>query len=719
MVVGYLPLVLAVIFCLPVVLSPVSSRANLFITRISLPLFGWHVMNESPRRRQQESSLRAAFVGESHRVYSSKTLLMSAVFGIAGSVFGVYFAALIVQTFAVPASALREALPPALGFLAAVASMPNLSVYELFGLVLVSSATVGATLAAGTYVVRWEYLDQRARARRVQIDAALPQTIAFIYALSRSGMPFQKVLATLTENQHVYGEAAREFGVAVNDVQTFGTDLPTALRRMAERTPSQRLDDFTENLTSVLTSGQSLSAFLHEQYDRFQAESEAQQQQYLELLATFAEVYVTVLVAGPLFLITILVVVGLVMQDTLPLLRVIIYLGLPLASVAFVVYVDSVTESLRAPGRTGSVADADDASGESNAPVAVTDAEAEIVTADGGVLENDRWRANRERLAVYDRLSVATRALSQPGQSMLENPLYTLAVTLPLGLIWIALTLDVRSAVQTLRAAVLPGLEGEWTAFAAVVDGPLVELTLLSMGGITLAYELRKRRLKAIEREMPDFLDRMASVNEAGVTVVKSLHRLAQSDLGPISEELRRTWRDIQWGASLRNALRGFDRRAQVPMVSRAVTLIMNAVAASGEVAPVLRIAANEAQDSRRLLRERRQEMMTYLVVIYISFFVFLGIVVALTLAFIPSVEAASQSSAISSGEVQGVSTGVFSGLSDVDTTAYELLFFHAATIQAICSGLIAGQLGEGRVFDGLKHAVVLLTVSYALFVFL
>nr|WP_231751238.1 type II secretion system F family protein [Halogeometricum sp. CBA1124] len=244
-------------------------------------------------------------------------------------------------------------------------------------------------------------------------------------------------------------------------------------------------------------------------------------------------------------------------------------------------------------------------------------------------------------------------------------------------------------------------------------------MTLLVAFGVTVAYEVRKRRLKAIQREMPDFLDRMASVNEAGVTVVQSLERLARSDLGPISEELRRTWRDVQWGASLREALHGFERRAQAPMVSRAVTLVTNAVAASGDISPVLRIAANEAQDSRRLVRERRQEMLTYLVVIYISFVVFLGIVVALTLAFIPAVEAASQSSAIGSGEVRGVSTGVFSGLSTVDTAAYELLFFHTASIQAVCSGLVAGQLGEGRVFDGLKHAVVLLAASYALFAFL
>ncbi|MDS0293290.1 type II secretion system F family protein [Halogeometricum luteum] len=729
MVLGYLPLILAVLLCLPVALSPVSARAGLLLTRVSLPLFGRYVTGESPRRRRQEETLRAAFVGESHRAYASKTLLMAGVAGVAGSVFGVYLAALLVQAFAVSEASLRAAVPGPLSFLASLASVPDLSWAHLFALLLVSSATVGAAMALATYLARWQYLSQRARARRIEIDATLPQTIAFVYALSRSGMPFQTVLATLTENQRVYGEAAREFGVAVRDAQTFGTDLPTALQRMAERTPSQRLDDFSQNLTSVLASGQSLSAFLREQYDRFQEESEARQEQYLELLATFAEAYVTVLVAGPLFFITILVVIGLVMQDTLPLIRVVGYLGIPLASAGFVVYVDSVTESLRGPGGSADVDGETPGDGKSANPAAGSDAipgregnEATLPAAtDGGadVVAGDRWRANRERLAVYDRVSSVTRLLARPARTMLAEPLYTLFVTVPLGLLWVALTLDAGAAAASLRAAVAPGAEGAWSAFTAVVDGPIVELAILTMAGVTVAYEVRKRRLTAIEREMPDFLDRMASVNEAGVTIVKSLERLANSDLGPLTGELRRTWRDVQWGASVREALYGFDRRTRAPTVSRAVTLITNAVAASGEIAPVLRIAANEAQDSRRLRRERRQEMLTYLVVIYISFFVFLGIVVALTLAFIPAVEAASQSSAIGSGEVQGVSTGVFSGLSSVNTGAYELLFFHTASIQAVCSGLIAGQLGEGRVFDGLKHALVLLSLSYALFLFL
>jgi flagellar protein FlaJ len=152
-------------------------------------------------------------------------------------------------------------------------------------------------------------------------------------------------------------------------------------------------------------------------------------------------------------------------------------------------------------------------------------------------------------------------------------------------------------------------------------------------------------------------------------------------------------------------------------MISQAVTLITNAMDASGDIAPVLRIAADEAQETRRLRRERKREMLTYTLVIYISVFVFLGIIVALTVAFVPAVQEASTASTATPSSTPGVGlTNTFGG-ADVDTRAYELLFFHVSAIQAVCSGMIAGQLAEGGVADGAKHATVLLALTYLVFV--
>jgi flagellar protein FlaJ len=708
-----LPLAAAVVVASVALLSLVNRGVRRWGTRIAIPLFGTYVARDRPRRDRQIARLRAAHVTETHRAFASRTVLLAGVFGVVGAIVGVYVVAGLLEALAIPAGTLRAALPGPVGFLAGVANLPSLSVLELLAVLLFASATLGTLLAVGYYWARWQYLDQRATSRANAIEASIPRTVAFVFALSRSGMSFPQVLDTLTRNRRVYGEAATEIGVAVRDMQTFGTDILTALQRVSRRTPSDNMAEFTENLASVLGSGRSLSAFLRDQYERYQEQAEAQQQQYLELLSTFAEAYVTVLVAGPLFLITVLTVIGLVLSDTLPVLRFITYLGIPLATAGFVVYIDSLTQADEVGAE---VVDEDGPSGPGTVDDPRRSAPAGAgggVRTDGGAGATAAVERNRRRLDAYRRLEPVRGFLRDPLGTVTGQPAATLAATLPFALAWLV----ARNGGEALRRlSFRPAAPGPGGVLAAI-DSPLVEASIVALAVYALVHEVGKRRRRALEDAVPDLLDRMASVNEAGMTVVESIERVSDDDLGPLEAEFKRTYRDIQWGADAGRALQRLQARAGIPSVTRAVTLITNAMAASGDIAPVLRIAADEAEQSRRLRRERRQEMLTYLMVIYVSFFVFLGIVAALTVAFIPAInEAAAGAQAAASA---GVSTGPLSGLRDVNTAAYSLLFFHVTAIQAVCSGFVAGMLGEGQLRDGAKHATVLLTIAYGMFVFL
>ena len=50
---------------------------------------------------------------------------------------------------------------------------------------------------------------------------------------------------------------------------------------------------------------------------------------------------------------------------------------------------------------------------------------------------------------------------------------------------------------------------------------------------------------------------------------------------------------------------------------------------------------------------------------------------------------------------------------------AYTLLLYHAALVQSVCSGLVAGQMGEGKLASGAKHVAVLMTLAYVVFLFI
>jgi flagellar protein FlaJ len=694
------PLVLVVVLALPMVLSPVSRRANLLVSRLAVPIFGDYV-GRSSRRSWQLERLRATHVGTTHRVFASRTLFISGLAGVCGAILGVYVATWLVDLFSISRDSILAVVPPALSFLAGLTRLQDLTLLGLFVLFLFFGATLGTALALGTYWARWTYLDQLANARASEIEATLPRTIAFVYALSRSGMPFPKVLDTLARNEDIYGEAAREVGVAVRDMNTFSTDILTAIERTAERTPSEGLSEFADNLASVLGSGRNLSSFLHDQYERYQEEAEAQQEQYLELVSTLAEVYVTVLVAGPLFFITVLVVIGLVIEDTIAIVRFVGYIGIPLASAGFVVYIDSLTQHETA--LTDVSRDVGDVLGvpAGDDPAARSDGGVAVFGEDGN---DGAWRRNAERLAAYDRLRALRSWANAPLRSVLEQPWISFVVTVPLGVGWVLY-----------RAVPIP----LGPSALRTLDLPVIEATIFVMTVFAVLHEVHKRRVRAIERAVPDFLSRLASVNEAGMSVVESLRRVADTDLDGLEAEVDRTRRDVRWGADVATAFRRFAARTRVRMVAQAVTLITNAMSASGDIAPVLRIAADEAQETRRLRRERQQEMLTYILVIYISVFVFLGIIAALTVAFIPAVqEAGAGGAAAAPANAPGTGvTGAFTG-TDVNTGAYELLFFHISAVQAVCSGLIAGQLAEGGVADGVKHAAGLLALTYLVFAF-
>ena len=546
--------------------------------------------------------------------------------------------------------------------------------------------------------------------RERRIEASLPRTIAFIYALSRSGMEFPKVLRILAENDGIYGESANEVRVAVRNMDMFGQDMITAIQTMARRSPSSQFKEFSENLASVLQSGRSLSTFLEQQYRDFQEEAESQQEKLLDLLATLAEAYVTVLVAGPLFLITILVVIGIAVGNTLEPLRVFVYVILPASNLAFLVYLLSVTDTLSTQRGYEDV----DAPVDGLAGVRLADGAGSTgAQTDGGYEQAetsaDRQAANRDRLDAYRRFRWLRGKLGNPIRTVVERPVTVLWVTLPIAFLIVALRLP-----------------GSLTATGLDIrsfDDVLIQALLFVVGTFAIAFEVHRRRAEAIESAVPDLLDRLASTNEAGMTFTEALERTDRSDLGALDEEVSKLLADVEWGARTERALYRFGTRVKSRTVSRVVALITNAMNASGNIGPVIRIAADEAREDRRLKKQRSQEMFMYVLIIYISFFVFLGIGLALQQILIPAIPSADQLGGIAPNATNNApGVGNFGGDLGIDPVQgeekdkYTLVLYHAAMVQAICSGLVAGEMGEGSIRDGAKHVAIMLAVVYAVF---
>jgi flagellar protein FlaJ len=203
----------------------------------------------------------------------------------------------------------------------------------------------------------------------------------------------------------------------------------------------------------------------------------------------------------------------------------------------------------------------------------------------------------------------------------------------------------------------------------------------------------------------------MAGINQVGLTIAQAISIMINTNLGLISYEIRRIKRDMDWGANFTEALVRFEERVSTPSIARTVTLITKASEMSGNIGEVLTIASSDAKMTEMLKKERLAEIFIYTAIVYLSFFVFLFVVGVLTTQFLP---------VLANIPTQGLpKTGALSGIGSIPIATIGRLLYHACLVQALFSGLIAGQMGESSLAAGVKHACVLLVISLVVFNFI
>ncbi|MHC1571925.1 MAG: type II secretion system F family protein [Methanosarcinales archaeon] len=150
-----------------------------------------------------------------------------------------------------------------------------------------------------------------------------------------------------------------------------------------------------------------------------------------------------------------------------------------------------------------------------------------------------------------------------------------------------------------------------------------------------------------------------------------------------------------------------FEQRVRTVAISRIIRLITRASESSGDVRETLRVAANYAELSEKLRREKFTILISHLIVIYISFGVFLLVLYVFAKMFFPQMPDTSSGATLAGA-------GRFSMGAEVEE--YTTLFMHAAVIQGFFSGIIAGQMMGTGARDGLKHSIIMVATAYALF---
>lgn len=221
-------------------------------------------------------------------------------------------------------------------------------------------------------------------------------------------------------------------------------------------------------------------------------------------------------------------------------------------------------------------------------------------------------------------------------------------------------------------------------------------------------------KIKDIEKRLPEFLRDVAEAGRFGMILADAVVVASAGRYGRLTPEIKKMAAQINWGIPVTEALRLFSERVNTPMVNKTVAIIIKSNEAGGNVADVLALVSHNAKETLLSDEERAIAMSTYVAVVYISFFVFLVVIIVLTGngSFLEKMEQAGTAVQAGLEKSGGAGAGgINMQISYIPQVALALVV--SALAHAIGDGILAGVLQNGKIASGMRHSFIMLLVGY------
>ncbi|RLF41056.1 MAG: hypothetical protein DRN12_04010 [Thermoplasmata archaeon] len=233
---------------------------------------------------------------------------------------------------------------------------------------------------------------------------------------------------------------------------------------------------------------------------------------------------------------------------------------------------------------------------------------------------------------------------------------------------------------------------------------------LSAIGPIGFYNHLQNKKKKEVENHLPDFLREISSSTASGMTVFDAINSAAKGEHGQLTPELRRMSAQLSWGISVREALDNFAKRINTDAVKRMTVTIDKALEIGGNTSAVFEAAAKEIDQVKKVELQRKTEMSMYSIVIFISFFVFLAVMLIIDKTIFQAIfDLQAQMAGQSIGNLR---------IANIDHDLLKYTFFSFVIVQSIGGGLLGGFMMDGRLSSGVRFGFLLVAISFIVFKF-
>ena len=225
----------------------------------------------------------------------------------------------------------------------------ELRVFKIQFLVsLLGSTVFSFTVFASSLLVWLLYPLERRRSFKSKLERQLPYSFGILGALAAGGIGIERLFERLasSESNPVLAELARRF---LRNVSVFGMDTESALKEVAAHSPSVPFAKMLENMAVAYRTTGSMHDLVMFESARLFAQKRDTLKKNVSDLAVMAELYITLVVVGPIIFIVMLTIFIFLPNSvgSLPspavLINVLVFIGIPALSAMFALLLDSMT----------------------------------------------------------------------------------------------------------------------------------------------------------------------------------------------------------------------------------------------------------------------------------------------------------------------------------------------------------------------------------------
>lgn len=227
---------------------------------------------------------------------------------------------------------------------------------------------------------------------------------------------------------------------------------------------------------------------------------------------------------------------------------------------------------------------------------------------------------------------------------------------------------------------------------------------IVAVSGPTMAMYMKYLQNKEIEERFPDFLRDVAGNIRAGMTLPQAITATKETHYGALTPYVKRMIAQIDWGVPFDDILKDFSKRSTY-LIKNMVSTIIETHRGGGNVPEIFDSVGRSAIEINKIKKERYSSIYNQMLIGYVIFFVFIGVIIILKVFLIPSLYA-----------FMAPETGV--AITEELSMFFSSVFQMLVLIQGFFSGLVIGKMSEGSIIAGLKHSLVLIATSYSILLF-